>query len=407
VATAVMRMPESQITGETEEKLQRQPRDEEEKVRRQPVEKDEEKLRMKPMEEDKEEVTLQAKEAPAHTPKVRAGLAARIQALRGGGRQLPESVRAFFEPRFGYDFSNVRVHTDADAADIARSINARAFTVGRDIVLGSNEYAPQRSTGRQLLAHELTHVVQQGAARGRNSLGSASAASARSADTAGRSTVRVGRFSSAKPPTVQCEPDKPPQLLRDFAAKFPDAAALIGKSPEAVQLVNEAVGEGVKFGGYAEDGPGKTPWPYTIASTKTVYVPKGRDKIAASSDFLFELNNAIRGPKLAKLEQEAAKGSAGKLNAKAYAREKVELEVEGMLRTGKIWFEMKKKLGGGKQFDKYDNDFFLLQYEAFKAGKKTKDDIVKDVLRWKSGAEPTKTTEQYYMDQYNRLSGGK
>ena len=101
VARAVMRMPESQITGEAEEKLQRQPMDEEEEVRRQPVEKDEEKLRMKPMEEDKEEVTLQAKEAPGHTPKARAGLASRIQALRGGGRQLPESVRAFFEPRFG------------------------------------------------------------------------------------------------------------------------------------------------------------------------------------------------------------------------------------------------------------------------------------------------------------------
>jgi hypothetical protein len=208
VATAVMRMPESQITGETEEKLQRQPRDEEEAMRRQPVEKDDEKLRMKPMEEDKEEVTLQAKEAPGHTPKVRAGLASRIQALRGGGRPLPESVRAFFEHRFGCDFSNVRVHTGADAADLARSINARAFTVGCDIVFGSNEYAPQRTTGWQLLAHELTHVVQQGAARGIKSVGPASASSARAGDTAGRSTMRVGRFAPAIPQTEQRAPEQ-------------------------------------------------------------------------------------------------------------------------------------------------------------------------------------------------------
>jgi len=197
-----MRMPESQITGETEEKLQRQPRDEEEKVRRQPVEKDEEKLRMKPMEEDKEEVTVQAKEAPGHTPTVRAGLASRNQALRGGGRPLPEAVRAFFEHRFGYDFSNVRVHTGADAADLARSINARAFTVGRDIVFGSNEYAPQCATGQQLLAHELMHVVQQGAARGIKSVGPASASAARVADTAGRPAMRGGQFSSAIPQTA-------------------------------------------------------------------------------------------------------------------------------------------------------------------------------------------------------------
>jgi uncharacterized protein DUF4157 len=302
VATAVMRMPESQITGETEEKLQQQPRDEEEKVRRQPVEKDEEKLRMKPMEEDKEEVTLQAKEAPGHTPKVRAGLASRIQALRGGGRPLPESVRAFFEHRFGYDFSNVRVHTGADAADLARSINARAFTVGRDIVFGANEYAPQHSMGRQLLAHELMHVVQQGAARGIKSVGPASASSARAADTTGRPSEQVVLFSSAIPQTVQRAPDQQPQLLRDFAAKFPDAAALLCKSPEAMQLVHEAAAEGVKFGGYAEDGPEQSSLPYTIASTKTIYVPKGRDKIGASSDFLCELNNALCSHKPAQPE---------------------------------------------------------------------------------------------------------
>lgn len=68
-----------------------------------------------------------------------------------------------------------------------------------------------------------------------------------------------------------------------------------------MQLVHEAAAEGVKFGGYAEDGPEKSSQPYTIASAKMVYVPKGRDKVAASSDFLSELNNALCGPKHAQL----------------------------------------------------------------------------------------------------------
>jgi hypothetical protein len=69
-----------------------------------------------------------------------------------------------------------------------------------------------------------------------------------------------------------------------------------------MQLVHKAVAEGVKFGGYAEDGPEKSSWPYTITSTKTIYVPKGRDKIGAPSDFLCELNNALCSPKPAQLE---------------------------------------------------------------------------------------------------------
>ena len=81
--------------------------------------------------------------------------------MKGGGQPLPASVRNFFEPRFGYDFSQVRIHTNEQAAEMASSINARAFTNGRDIVFGSGEYAPGTVEGKRLLAHELTHVVQQ------------------------------------------------------------------------------------------------------------------------------------------------------------------------------------------------------------------------------------------------------
>jgi hypothetical protein len=85
------------------------------------------------------------------------------EVLRSPGRPLDAATRAFFEPRFGHDFSEVRVHTDAKAAESARSVNALAYTVGRDVVFGTGQYAPYSREGRRLLAHELGHVVQQSA----------------------------------------------------------------------------------------------------------------------------------------------------------------------------------------------------------------------------------------------------
>ena len=82
-----------------------------------------------------------------------------------GGEPLPASARAFFEPRFDHDFSGVRIHTGSQAADSASSINARAYTRGKDIVFGEGQYAAGSSAGQKLLAHELAHVVQQSAGR--------------------------------------------------------------------------------------------------------------------------------------------------------------------------------------------------------------------------------------------------
>jgi hypothetical protein len=81
--------------------------------------------------------------------------------LRSAGHPLDTQTRAFFEPRFGHDFSKVRVHTDAKADDSARAVNALAYTVGQDLVFGNGHFAPTTKSGQQLLAHELTHVVQQ------------------------------------------------------------------------------------------------------------------------------------------------------------------------------------------------------------------------------------------------------
>src|SRR5205823_2267360 len=81
--------------------------------------------------------------------------------LRSPGQALEPGTRAFMEPRFGHDFSQVRVHTDAQAAESARAVNALAYTVGQDVVFGVGQYAPRTLEGKRLLAHELTHMVQQ------------------------------------------------------------------------------------------------------------------------------------------------------------------------------------------------------------------------------------------------------
>jgi hypothetical protein len=85
--------------------------------------------------------------------------------LHSPGQPLDAATRAFMEPRFGRDLSGVRVHTDARAHAASHAINARAFTLGRDIAFARGEYRPGSSEGRRLIAHELTHMEQQRGAK--------------------------------------------------------------------------------------------------------------------------------------------------------------------------------------------------------------------------------------------------
>lgn len=110
--------------------------------------------------EDEEDL-FQAKATPGHTPQVAPNVAANIQSLKGGGQPLADSTRSFFEPRFGQDFSRVRIHTDSKAAAIAQSVDARAYTLDNNIVFNAGQYAPNNHERNDLLAHELMHVVQQ------------------------------------------------------------------------------------------------------------------------------------------------------------------------------------------------------------------------------------------------------
>jgi hypothetical protein len=119
--------------------------------------------------EEEEEEEIQTKSNSVQSPvsgntsNAPAKVESQINRMQGGGQPLSPSTQSYFEPRFGESFDNVRVHTGRQAEDASRSLNAQAFTKGRDIFFGSGRYQPDSHSGRKLLAHELTHVVQQGA----------------------------------------------------------------------------------------------------------------------------------------------------------------------------------------------------------------------------------------------------
>ena len=148
VADEVMRMLEPQTVSREDLHTRRVYQGEEEELRRQP-------------EEEEEEELLQTKEISGQNAETTPDLESPINAIRGGGKPLAESERAYFEPRFGADFSQVKVHTGAQAAESTRVMNAHAFTLGQDVVFGEGQYSPQTSSGKKLLAHELSHVMQQ------------------------------------------------------------------------------------------------------------------------------------------------------------------------------------------------------------------------------------------------------
>lgn len=113
--------------------------------------------------DDEDRRTLHTKRSDTASVGNAVDTATAARVAQRGGEPLSRDARAFFEPRFGHDFSHVRVHADGEAAHAARSVQARAYTLGHDIVFGAGQYSPSTRVGRHLLAHELTHVVQQGA----------------------------------------------------------------------------------------------------------------------------------------------------------------------------------------------------------------------------------------------------
>jgi hypothetical protein len=119
------------------------------------------------MENEEEEAKMEISRKPSAISNLEASdeITNEINEVRSSsGSPLDESTRSFMESRFGYDFGKVKIHADEVAARSANSVNALAYTIGNDIVFGQGQYQPNTPDGRRrrLLAHELTHVVQQG-----------------------------------------------------------------------------------------------------------------------------------------------------------------------------------------------------------------------------------------------------
>ena len=122
-------------------------------LQREEMPEEEEKLQIKPM--------LQLR-AAAGGMTAKADLETAIQQAKGGGQSLANNIRQPMEQAFGTDFSGVKIHTDTQANQLNQSIQAKAFTTGQDVFFRSGEYNPGSQRGQELLAHELTHPIQQG-----------------------------------------------------------------------------------------------------------------------------------------------------------------------------------------------------------------------------------------------------
>lgn len=179
-----------------------------------------------------EEEKLQRKETPDHAPQATPAIHAQIAALRGGGQPLPPFVRAFIEPRFGRDFSHVRVHTDSPAAESARAIQARAFTAGQDIAFGPGQFAPESLEGKRLLAHELIHTIQQ-----------------RDGALSHQATCRIQRSPDADGPSIW---DRISQGAKDAGSSVVAGAASVGSAVvQGVRDTGGAVVQGAESAGAA------------------------------------------------------------------------------------------------------------------------------------------------------------
>lgn len=194
--------------------------------------------------------------------------------LEEEGAGLDEATRAFMESRFRHDFSSVRVHTDARAAESARNVNALAYTVGQHVVFGAGHYQPHTQTGRHLIAHELTHTIQQSGTKQRATqakleVGEESDELEREADRAADRVMKGGLTGSAPPLPP---PATPPQ----------SSSLLIQRAPDSGPASSTQTGE------EAADA--------TSPSTLSLIVEDDADQLAAGqmrkSEFLAELRAA-------------------------------------------------------------------------------------------------------------------
>jgi hypothetical protein len=148
---------------EDDKKVSRKPEDkkeEEKKLQRQPEKEEDKKLQKKEDKKEEEDKKLQKKESNNSSNAVNV-TGSYVNTLNGKGSAMPTSAQQFFGRKMGYDFSNVKIHTGAEAAQSAKEVNAKAYTIGNNIVFNHGRYDTLSAEGKKLLAHELAHVMQQ------------------------------------------------------------------------------------------------------------------------------------------------------------------------------------------------------------------------------------------------------
>lgn len=169
LATAEGRMEEDKLIQEKSEEEESVQMMEEEEESVQMKKGEEEELQMKGGEEEEElqmkggeeEEELQMKAAVNNASQASAQVSNKIEQQKGKGNKLPDNTRSEMEKSFGVDFSDVNIHTDSEAVQMNKQLGAQAFATGKDIYFNSGKYRPETGAGKHLLAHELTHVVQQ------------------------------------------------------------------------------------------------------------------------------------------------------------------------------------------------------------------------------------------------------
>ncbi len=151
--------------------------------------------------------------------------------VSGGGHRLPSGLGSFFGTRFGHDFSGVRLHTDSQAASSAKAINAKAYTVGSDVVFGAGQYAPDSSRGRWLIAHELAHVVQ-----GRGGGGPTAQRSLENEANTAATDIMTGKTAAVE---ERRDADEP--ALFGEPQHVPDFTYIAGQNPRGDGFLNAAI----------------------------------------------------------------------------------------------------------------------------------------------------------------------
>ncbi|HKQ74925.1 MAG TPA: DUF4157 domain-containing protein [Blastocatellia bacterium] len=185
-------------------------------------------------EEDEEEIQMKPERQPAADGSfdVSGGFENSLSSLESGGRRLPDDVRGYMEPRFGADFNKVRIHTDDRADQFNQAILARAFTKGQHIFFRHGAFAPESHSGKALLAHELTHVLQQ----------------------SGGSTMAQRQTGGETP--CQCQPkEKELQRSPDLKTREISTTTVIQRDACFIPKSKESLYEDVQSSGYI--GPGE------------------------------------------------------------------------------------------------------------------------------------------------------